>query len=244
MIRNRAHVALAALVALLAAVPCAAEVLAGSGRAATQQRAVSGYGGVAISVPGRVELVQGSSEGVTIDADDNVLPKLETVVERGVLRIRFPRGLTVRPRTPIRLTVRFRSIESIAVAGSATVVAPKLETPRLAVSLTGSAGMLLPDVVAQEITADMSGHCHLMAAGRADALKLAVAGSGEINAPHLDVRRAAVSITGSAQVAAWVRDELRLALVGSGTVHYYGDPSIEKSGTGSGGVERLGATPP
>src|SRR5512134_2901644 len=72
--------------------------ITGSGRAITQQREVSGFKGIALSVPGRLEIVQGAAEGVTLTADDNLVPEIETVVERGVLHIRFRENRGVTPR--------------------------------------------------------------------------------------------------------------------------------------------------
>ena len=59
----------------------AAETLAGSGRLVTETRAVSGFTGISLAMPGHVEVTQGDTESLTVTADDNVLPLIETVVE-------------------------------------------------------------------------------------------------------------------------------------------------------------------
>lgn len=125
----------------LTCVPLAwAEEVVGSGKAVTENRAVSGFRAVALSVPATVELVQGASETLTLTADDNIAQLIESVVEDGQLRIRFrERGrLNVRTRTPIRIAITARVVDSISVAGSADVRASNLSTASLHVSIAGS----------------------------------------------------------------------------------------------------------
>lgn len=111
--------AAAALVALAA--PAGAETVTGSGRPATQSREAKGFNGVELAIPGKMEIVQGDKEGVTLTADDNLLTEIETVVERDALRIRFRRGVNARTHAPIRVTLHAKSLESIALAGSGGV---------------------------------------------------------------------------------------------------------------------------
>jgi len=226
---------LAAIAALLAALPAAA---------ATRDRPVSGFHALTVSVPAHVTVVQGDAEGATLTADDDVLAKVETVVDGGVLRIRFPKNVEVRPVTPIRITVRVRSLDSVATAGAVTVEAPRLEGQSLAVKLAGSGRIVLPDVRLGELSIDTSGHAHGLAIGRVDALEVGMAGEGEMNAVRLDAKRATVRIAGSAKVVVWVRDRLDASISGAGSITYFGDPRVESHVSGSGRVQRTGAAPP
>ena len=214
-----------ATIALACAPVAWAEEVVGSGKSVTEKRAVSGFRAVAISVPGSVELVQGGAETLTLTADDNVAPLIESVVEDGKLRIRFrERGhLNVRPRAPIRIAITARVVDSITVAGSADVRASKLATASLHVSIAGS------------------GDVHL--AGKAEQLDVNVAGSGNVKANALDTQRTKITIAGSGDAEVWARSELRASIAGSGDVRYYGDPQIHRSVVGSGSVRRLGASP-
>jgi hypothetical protein len=238
--------------ATLAAATCfapagasAAADVTGSGHAVTEERAVSGFHGLAISVPSEVDLRQGASEGLALTADDNVLPRIRTFVDaQGVLEVRFPRNVIVRPRTPIRISVRAKRIDSIALAGHVRLESGALRADRLKVNLAGDAGIALPDLETDSLVVHTSGHSHVMAAGKADALDLGIAGSGEANLARLAARRAAVRIAGSAEVAAWARERLEVRITGSGAVRYFGDPQVRKRIAGSGRVERLGDSPP
>jgi hypothetical protein len=65
---------------------------AGSGKLQTETREVSGFQGVAVKGPMKVVLRQGTREGVAVSADDNLLPLIETTVERGMLKIGPKKG--------------------------------------------------------------------------------------------------------------------------------------------------------
>ena len=52
-------------------------------------------------------------------ADDNVLPEIERVVERGILKLRFRQRFTSVNNARIRVILNAKAIESLAVAGSA-----------------------------------------------------------------------------------------------------------------------------
>jgi hypothetical protein len=227
---------------LLAAASPAAAMIVGSGHPATEERPVSGYHGIGLSAPADVEIVQGDSEGATVTADDNVLPKLETVVEDGILKIRLDDSFTM--HTKIRVVVRAKAMDMVAISGSGDVHAKTLDTPRLKVAISGSGDVALPAITTRLLAAHVSGSGGLNAAGRADAFEAHLAGSGDVKAPRLETERAELHIAGSSDVLLWVKKSLKVSVAGSGDVRYYGDPTIQRSVVGSGSVKRLGASPP
>lgn len=226
---------LAALAALPAGLPA---------RAATQERAVDGFHAIDVAVPSHVTVLQSATEGIAITADEDVIPKIVTVVESGVLRIRFRDDRAVRSEIPIRIAVRAHSLDSLATAGAVTLEVPRLEGERLDVRMSGSGRAILPDLRLERLSMRSSGHGHALAIGRVDAFDLVVQGAGEINAVRLDAQRASVRIAGSAQVVAWVREALEVHIAGTGAVRFFGDPKVQSHVAGSGRVERVGAAPP
>ena len=85
----------------------------GSGVAKTQTRNVGQFTGVDLSLPANTEVRIGATEGVTIEADDNLLPMIETVVERGMLKIRPTRdNLHLRSRS-MKIVVTAKSIDRL-----------------------------------------------------------------------------------------------------------------------------------
>jgi hypothetical protein len=208
---------------LLAASAALAASLTGSGRSVSEDRALSGYRGIALSIPGRVEIVQGAVEGIRITADDNVMPEIESVVENGTLKLRFRQRFGNVDKVRILVVVHAKTVESLAVAGSGDIHAPALNAQRLSVHIAGSGDVKL--------------------AGRAESIDVSIAGSGDLDAGRFDTQRAKISVAGAGDATVWARQALKVSVAGSGGIRYYGDPTVERSIVGSGSVKRLGAAP-
>ena len=239
---------LAVLALALAAAPSAFALASGtpvvaSGKVASESRPAPAFTGIALSLPAKVEVTQGSPASVTVEADDNLLPEIETVVEGDKLQIRFHRNLNVVGRSTLRVRVTAPRIESLAVAGSGDISAGKLSGPALSISVGGSGDVTVADVQVEALRVAIAGSGDVKAAGRAAELAAKIAGSGDLGAGRLDAKRATVSIAGSGDATLWARESLEVSIAGSGDVRYHGDPVVKRSVAGSGAVKRLGPAP-
>lgn len=207
----------------LAATAAHADDVRGSGHAATEKRAASGIHGVAMSIPGHLEVSQGGAEGVTITADDNVLPYLETTVEDGVLRVRTRDNTSLDLRTPVRVVVVASRIGKLALSGSGDIVASGIEVPALEVRIAGAGDAKL--------------------SGRAARLDARISGAGRVDAVKLAAQDAEIKVSGSGHVALTASRTLATRITGAGDVEYYGDPAVERHVTGAGRIRRAGAAP-
>lgn len=245
----RRSLAAACIASAAFAVPLSAAALPGatpvtaSGKVVQETRPVSGFTGIALSLPGKVELRQGSPESATVEADDNLVGEIETVVERGTLHLRFKRPVHVSGRSTIRIMVTAPKLDSLAVAGSGDIVAESLASPSLSVSIAGSGDVKLGKLAGDTLKVSISGSGDFRAAGRVGELGAKIVGSGDVDAGKLAARRATVSIAGSGNATVWASESLEASIAGSGDVRYHGDPSVKKSVAGSGTVKRLGAVP-
>ncbi len=248
MTRTTCRALILATLALFASGAALAETLTGSGRMATESRAVSGFNGLSVAVSGKVRLTQGNTESVTITADDNALAYIETFVDQGMLRIRWKkpdqgRSLNVN-RVKISITVVARDMEAIAVGGSADVAAGPIKAERLVASIGGSGNLDIASVEAGDVSARIGGSGDLaIRGGRTNTLDVRIGGSGDVQAAKLESRSAKVRIGGSGEASLWVRDTLKASVAGSGSVRYFGDPKVERAVAGSGEVRRAGASP-
>ena len=111
----------------------------------------------AVSIPAKVEIVQGNTEGVTIEGDDNIVPLVETVVENDGLKIRFAeKNMSVHSKS-LRLVVNAKTIEGLSVAGSGDVHAAKLQTTSLKASIAGSGDVSINGLDADMLTVSIAG---------------------------------------------------------------------------------------
>jgi hypothetical protein len=233
---------LAALVALLPgradAQPWSGE---GSGAVRTETRTVSGFHSVALSVHAKLKLRQGERESLAITGDDNIIPRVETVVENGTLQIRWAdEGNYATHYKTLEIVVDARNIDGLAIRGSGQIHAERLQTDTLRATIEGSGAIAFDTLDADSVNATIHGTGHLSAAGRADSLDVSVAGSGKLSAARLASRRARITLQGSAQATVWAKDALSATIAGSGQIKYYGTPQLNQTVAGSGSIRRVG----
>lgn len=214
----------------------------GSDPIKSEARNVSGFHSIALGVPARLTLRQSDSEGLSIIGERNIVPLVQTVVESGVLKIRWAtkdRMISTNHRD-LEILVNAKNIDAVAIYGSGEIHAARLKTGQLHTAIEGSGGITLDAVEADSITSSIHGNGRLTVAGRAEAIDVALAGSGELSAEKLDCRRAKVAIQGSAHATVWARDDLNVTIAGSGEVNYYGKPQLSRTIAGSGSVRWAG----
>jgi hypothetical protein len=219
------------------------EPVKGNGNIKRQARQVGHFDGLAMSLPGRVEVRSGGSEGLTIEADDNLLPLIETVVEDGTLKIRNKDKVNIQPRN-LTIVVQARALDRLALAGSGSIDADRVQGARIRLDVGGSGTIRVGKAEGEAIGVNLGGNGDLKVdEGSARSLSASIAGSGKVEMARVRADKASVTVAGSGDATLWVRDSLSLTVAGSGDVNYYGDPQVSKSVLGSGNARRLGAAP-
>jgi len=231
-------------------------VLAGPSSASAQDvprqtRSVDAFTQVALAVPGTLHLRQGETQSVELQAPDEGLDRIESVVEGNQLTIRsgtddglsglfdWLTGDTAHDAPSIDVYVTMPAVEGLTVAGSGDIVAETpIESDDLEVDIAGSGG-IDSEVAVTRLTINIAGSGDATLSGRADEVGVEIAGSGDVQASDLEVATAEVSTTGSGDTALHVTDRLSARIVGSGDVRYRGDPTVETSIVGSGNVNPL-----
>lgn len=220
-----------------------AQRLSGSGRAATEKRQLPAFQGVALS--GAMDLVvrQGPEQSVELQADDNLLPYLETEVggsgAEAVLQVRWRRGVSVHGAGKVRVLVTLPVLTVLTSSGSGDLLVEPFETPRLAIRLSGSSDARLSQLTAGELQLSISGSGDVVGAGRATTLKIAIAGSGDVQLRDLRADDVAIDIAGSGDASVHADQSLRARIAGSGEVLYSGNAArVDAQVSGSGRVKK------
>jgi hypothetical protein len=215
----------------------------GSGNVVTTTRTLTGYQGVELAIPADVTLIQGQTESVVLETDDNIAPLIETTVERGQLRIRLAkRGDSVQTKT-LRMTVTAPNFNELAVSGSGNLRGEGLKAEKLKTSIAGSGDIQLDKLNVDELSIAIAGSGNFVASGRADSMKASIAGSGDVRTRTLETKAVKLSIAGSGNAAVWATEILKISIAGSGDVQYFGDATVSQSIAGVGAVRRMGSKP-
>ncbi len=216
-----------------------------SGNVKTETRDVTGFSGISLSLPAKVTIKQGNKEGVIIESDDNFLPLIETVVERGQLRIRpTEKNMSFKGRSmKLNITIDAINIESLSVSGSGDIVADELNSPKLRTSIAGSGEVNIKSLTSDSVKVSIAGSGDLNLGGTTNELEGSIAGSGSIKADRLKAKNVVVKVAGAGEATIWATDTMKLSIAGSGDVKYWGEAKVTQSVAGSGSIKRLGTAP-
>lgn len=230
---------------VLALVGCsfATTVTRGSGNVITESRPVSNFQRVQLSGIGELNITQGDTEGLTIEADDNLMPLIKTTVTNGTLDIGLDttRGfISLNPTKPIRYNLQTKTLDSIVVSGAGNVNAPSLKGDTLTVRTSGAGNITIPQIQATTLTTGISGAGNMTLGGEVQTQDATLSGLGNYNAADLKSTNASVSISGAGNAQVWATDTLNARLSGAGTVAYYGSPKVNQVISGVGSIKSLG----
>jgi predicted small secreted protein len=223
---------------------CTNNVTSGSGKVKTEARNVTGFSGVQFAGLGELDISQGASEGLTIEGEDNILPKIITEVRSGILYIGFERDNwqdMVRPTRNIVFTLKVKSLNSFDLSGLGNVKMPKLSADSLAVKVSGAGGVKIEQISAKTVTSSISGAGNVDLAGKISSQTITMNGLGNYNAGDLESQTASVTVSGAGGATVWAKDSLTVKIGGVGSVGYYGSPKISKDVTGLGVINSLGS---
>ena len=222
----------------------AGERVQGSGNIKKQSRELAHFTGVGLSLPASVELRIGSTESITIETDDNLLPLIETVIENGTLKVRpTKKNMNLQTRT-MKIVIQAKEIDRIALGGSGSIESDALRGGKMEFVLGGSGSIALKGIEATAVMVKVGGSGNFRSgAGAADKVSVSIGGSGDVDVGQVKAREASVSVAGSGEATVWASESLSMSVAGSGDVNYYGDPKLSKSVAGSGSAKRLGAAP-
>lgn len=228
---------------LVAAAPAADAAVSGSGTMASETRSVGEFDAVAQEGSIDVVIRQATRESVQVQAEDNVLPIVETVVESGAngrtLKIRFRRGEWVRHHKPVTVTVDAVRLGAIASSGSGDLHVQTMKTPRLKVSLSGSSDARIDGLATDALEVHISGSGDVSAAGTAKSVRLSIAGSGDASMAGLVADDVVVKIAGSGDADVTANQSLDVSVAGSGDVRYGGSATVVHSSmAGSGSLHK------
>jgi hypothetical protein len=210
--------------------------------AGTETRNVAEFSSIALRNHATVKVSQGNTASVQVDAADDLLPLLETVVDGGRLEIRWKRGesydRSMRHRGPVTITVVTPRLTGLSVAGSGDIELGAFNTPKLSVSVAGSGSARLDGLASDEVGISVAGSGDIKGSGKTSALNINIAGSGDVDLGGLKADEVSVRIAGSGDVEVHANKALKISIAGSGDVVYSGDATVSRSVMGSGSVKK------
>lgn len=225
--------------AFLTVAPQAQAHATGSGHVATEVRAVAGFDAISLQGPIDLDLRQGAQDQVTVEAEDDVVPLVETTLTGRTLKVRLKTGDLVAHREPVRVHVTARAVTSVATLGSGDVAVDGLQVPTFKLVLSGSSDVSIKGLATDAFDLRIAGSSDVTVAGRARQASLSIAGSGDAKMDDLASDDVTVSIAGSGDASVTANKSLTVSVAGSGDVRWGGTATAVKvSNAGAGSVTR------
>jgi hypothetical protein len=190
----------------------------GSGIFKTESREVTTFSSISFQSVGRLKVRQTGKESLTIIAEDNILPILETRVSDQTLYISNEHGSSIDPTKPIEFLVEVKSLENLNTKGVGSVEVTGIQGRKLSVSLDGVGSMTI--------------------SGRVDVLDLSLSGVGSFQGQELKTNQAKVRNKGVGNAVVNVSERLEASVLGVGSIEYIGSPQVQESVKGMGSVKK------
>lgn len=213
----------------------------GEGPMVTETRSISGFNSIRSELSADVYFTPGSAYRVEIEAQQNIIDQIETVLNDDKLTIRVKRNVNLTSHERIRVNITAPDIREIYLSGSGNIyVTNAFNTGNLNLKISGSGSMMVPELEAFSLSASISGSGDMtIGAGHVEQETLEISGSGSIDALGCSAIDAAVRISGSGNIRVFATETLDVKITGSGDVYYKGNPSLDVDISGSGKLKHL-----
>jgi Putative auto-transporter adhesin, head GIN domain len=235
--RTTAFLLATAFVASSFAAPC--DHVKGTGNVEKKTLTVSAFHGIVMAGSMNVELTQGPTQSVVVEAQPNIAALVTTEVHNGIWTITTEKGYSTDKDFIVRITVPV--IDVVHLEGSGDVTSNgSFDVKNMDVEISGSGNITLA-FNAQSADVDVAGSGDMKLSGSARKLSVGVAGSGDINAKELRSSDATVDVAGSGDVTLYASESLEASIAGSGDIQFAGRPGrVNTNVMGSGEVRQLG----
>ena len=212
--------------------------ITGSGKEVGVARQVGAFSTLRLDSSVDVQAHQGATPSVTVRADDNIEPLVETAVEGDTLVVRMKKGTSFRTHHKVVVDVVFTSLTAVQQRGSGDLHIDKISGPKFESSISGSGDLAIDNAQVGAFALSIAGSGDVIIAGSADEARFGIAGSGDINARNFPAKKVSVSISGSGDAHVNATEALDAKVAGSGDVTYSGRPhDVSRRVAGSGSIE-------
>jgi len=198
----------------------------GDGNVKKESRTVADFNSLSSHGAINVTISYGNSNSIQVEADDNLLPYIETNVENGKLIIQTKKNVNLRTRRKIIVSVSMIKINALQLSGSGNIDGNGSFTAdeETKIMLSGSGNIHLTSGTFKNLNLAISGSGNILVkGGSANSVLVAVSGSGNADCSGITADQADVKISGSGNAKVNVSKSLTANISGSGNVYYKGN---------------------
>ncbi|WP_207433548.1 head GIN domain-containing protein [Sabulibacter ruber] len=207
-----------------------AQTVDGNGKMKTENRNVSSFSSLQVGGGFEIVLTQGASESLKLEAEENVLPLIESSVQNGVLSIKTKSNL--RNAKTLKAYVTVKDLKSLDLSGGIKLTSTNtINANALKFDFSGGINVKM-DINVKQLTADVAGGTDITLSGQAETVKLDLAGAASLKAIELKTDYFTIDAAGASNAKVNVAKELNVEAAGIVSIDYKGSPKVKHSGMG------------
>lgn len=209
-----------------------------------QYRRVADFHRVVFHGPGRLEIEQGDTESLSIEAPGDIIDKIESRTSdgtlkgtpQGTLNLGYRSGPVARLdvyRAPIHLKLVLKELNDLLITGSGSVDIKDLDTDQLRLNLMGNGKLMIHHLTADYLSTSIKSQGHARILGDVESQSILLSDRGRYEAEELVSDMADARMTGECTAEIRVTDQLTTYVGGNCSLGYVGYPEVVKQGAGT-----------
>ncbi len=219
------------------------ETIKGNGQMKKETREAGTYTSLASQGSMDVVIAYGNSNSITVEADENLLPYIETTVENGKLTIKSKKGVNLKSSSKMVVHVSMTKINSIQQSGSGNINGSGAFTSdgKTDIGVSGSGNLKLDFDSFKDLDLSVAGSGNVdLKSGNTNTLSAKISGSGNIDCSAVASKDVDARISGSGNIKVYASNSIDAKISGSGNVLYKGNAqNISSKVAGSGKVMKM-----
>ena len=254
---------LAGLAIILLCGGCAVATRQGSGKVISETRVVRDFDQVEVCCGMKLILTQGDDSQLRLEADDNMLSEIETIVSGRQLTVRFRSTFgpfSFRLSQPVTVYLQMPTIHGVTITGGGSLTTDNVKTDRIALEFSGGSQGVLKNLQAQTVdlvtsgggqtTIDMlevdildlevsGGGRVTLHGGTATNQRVMIGGGSRYDAAATEGETATLDVSGGGEAKVWVTATLHVQASGGSQVEYTGNPTLDQQLSGGSQVRAV-----
>ncbi len=218
------------------------ETIKGNGETKKETREVSSFTSINAQGPMEIKIDYGNSGTISVEADENLLPYIETTVEDGRLSINPKKNVNLKSRSGIVVYVSMTQIKSLKLSGSGNISGSGAFTNDATTdfSVSGSGNLSLDFDTFKELDLSISGSGNIKLKGASSMISAKISGSGNIDCSNTSSNDVVATVSGSGNIKVYANNSIDAQISGSGNVFFKGNAQkINRKMSGSGKVVKM-----
>jgi hypothetical protein len=219
------------------------ETIKGNGVIKKETREVSDYSSLQSRGSMNVQISYGDSKNIVVEADENLLPYIETTVENGKLTIKSKKNVNLKSKSKMTVYVSMTKINSLQLSGSGNIDGEGAfnNQGKTDIGISGSGNIKLSFASFSDLDLSLSGSGNMdLKSASTNNITASVSGSGNIEASGISSNDVDAKISGSGNIKVYANKSIDAKISGSGNVFYKGNASnISSKIAGSGKLVKM-----